>query len=93
MVMPENLLNEYNNAVSKKTAILEKLKPLREKEEELRATLQPLQAELKAVLNEIASIEKENNLADISRTIATLAPRARRMEAKGGAIGVVGKDL
>ena len=84
MAMPKELKELYEKAVGEKENILAELAPLREEEERLRELVKPINAELEETLNKIAGIEKERGLSDVSRIIATLAPKAIRFKVEGG---------
>ena len=71
----------YEKSLKEKKEILAKIKPLRVKEDEILKKLAPLEAELRKTRLAIVKIEG-TRLAEVSRTIAALAPNAKRILAE-----------
>ena len=84
----KNIRELYEEAQAEKAAIIKKIAPLREKEAELMAEIEPLESDLRKTRKAIAQAEKDGNLADVSRTVAALAPAQKRTKAETGGIGV-----
>ena len=80
MSMPAELKIVYDAAVKERDEILAKVKPLESKEADLMAQIKPLQDALTVVRKEKVAIEQPR-LAEVSKIISTLAPRATRMTA------------
>ena len=79
-MMPAELKIVYDAAIKERDEILAKVKPLEAKEAELMAQIRPLQDALTVVRKEKVAIEQPR-LAEVSKIISTLAPRATRMTA------------
>ena len=77
--MIDELKKIYGKALMDKKRVLTYLEPLRKKEAIAVEKVQGAEAELKKIRVEIVAIENKNKLADLSRTIATLAPKAVRL--------------
>ena len=77
MAMPKVLETLYLEAKEKKEDILKRIAPLREQEEEALQRLRKAEADLKKIRGKIVEIEKEG-LADASRVVAALQPKAVR---------------
>ena len=79
-MMPAELKIVYDAAITERDEILAKVKPLESKEADLMAQIKPLQDALTVVRKEKVAIEQPR-LAEVSKIISTLAPRATRMTA------------
>ena len=84
----KNIKELFEEAQAEKAAIIKKIEPLRKKEGELMAEIEPLEVELRKTRAAIAEAEKDGGLADVSRTVAALAPAQKRTKAETGGMGV-----
>ena len=75
----EKLSDVYKRALKEKEVILTKLKPLRRKEVRLQTRVSRITKKLVSVRERIVQIENNDGLADLSKTIAVLAPNAKRL--------------
>jgi hypothetical protein len=69
----------YENALKQKAKILKSLKPLRRKENRAVKRLQRKEKKLKAIRIRIVTIEEKRGLAGLSKTIARLALKQRKL--------------
>lgn len=79
--MSSELIKIYEKALKEKEDILFSLEPLRKEEAKIIKKLHSTEKELAGVRQQIVEIENEKKLAEVSRVIATLAPRAIRLKA------------
>jgi predicted nuclease with TOPRIM domain len=71
-MLSKELTKMLLDAQQQQMAIFDKLKPLRAQEEEIIPRLNVIQQELNAVREQIAKIERDDGLADVTRTCNSL---------------------
>jgi len=74
-----DLKEVYEQALKDKESILKSLEPLRIEESKLVEKVQSAEKELQVVRDNIVKIEIEKELADVSKIIATLAPKQKKL--------------
>ena len=78
-----DLKEVYAQALKDKDVILKSLEPLRAEEEKAIEKVQSAEKELQAIRGKIVKVEVDKKLAEVSRIIATLAPKQKKLSDKG----------
>jgi len=74
-----DLVKEYEIAVKEKESILKSLEPLRAEESKVIKKVQSSEEELKEIRDKIVKIEVDKKLAEVSKIIAALAPKQKKL--------------